>query len=81
VHDEQERGEDRQGYDVELHRSEQQQKERKEKVEEGEGGDDPFPIAGHAMQVPVNFLRNIAGINDQKLAEGNVGPEEDEGEE
>ena len=66
---------------MEFHGSKQEQKERQEKVEESQAGDNPFPTASHAMEVPVDFLWNIAGIDDEQLTKRDVGPEKHKGEE
>src|SRR5437660_8934409 len=41
-----------------------------------ESGYDPTPTAGDAMQVPLEFVRQIPGVNNEKLPERDVGPEE-----
>src|SRR3954466_16105464 len=65
---------------MEFHRAEEQQQERKEKMEEGEETDNNFPAARFAVKIPGDFRRQIAGIDDQQLPEGDISPKEHEGQ-
>src|SRR6185437_17073098 len=83
IHDVNDEKQDRQGGDgghALFDSTKQQQEKREEKVEQGNGADDGSPVAADAMPIPVEFMRQIAGINNQELAEGDVGPEQHEGQ-
>src|SRR5256885_10664005 len=47
-------------------------------MEQGDGGNHDFPASRDAMEIPIEFARNIAGIDNQQLSEGNVSPEQHE---
>src|SRR5436190_24063262 len=48
-------------------------------MECGEGGDDYFPTSGDSVQVPIDFGRKISCIDNQKLSERDIGPEQNKG--
>ena len=73
-------GNGRQPRHVLFHDAEQQKEERDEKVKQRQQPDDPFPAARNAEQIPVNFTRQIARIDNEQLGEAHVGPENDEGQ-
>ena len=60
--------------DIFFCRTKQQHKKRNEKMKHRDESGEPFPVAGDAMQIPADFVRLVAGINDQKLREGDVSP-------
>ena len=57
-----------------------QQREGDHPVEDEVEGDDDAPVAADAVQVPVDLFGQVAGPDDQELAEGEVDVEHDEGE-
>src|ERR1041385_3644209 len=63
-----------------LHRSKQEKEERQKEMEQGDRRNDDLPRTRNAVQIPFEFTRNIARINNQQLAKRNISPEKDEGQ-
>src|ERR1051326_6901617 len=79
VHQKQKRCQNGQRHHMPLDAAEQEQKEGQEEMEQCYGCDDPFPVAGDAVEIPVNFGGKIARIDNEQLAKRDVGPEQNEG--
>src|SRR5207249_9153659 len=79
VHDEQQSSKSGERRDMLLHRSEEQEEKGQKEVKQGDRRDDDLPRSGDPMQIPIELVREIAGINDEQLAEGDVGPEQNKG--
>src|SRR5205807_2412374 len=65
---------------VALDVARQQQRKRNDPVEDEVQRDDDAPVAADAVEVPVDFFRQVAGPDDEELAEGEIDVEHHEGE-
>src|SRR5580704_12492096 len=65
---------------VALDVARQQEREGDHPVEDEVEGDDDAPVSADAVEIPVDFLGQVAGPDDEELAEGEVDVEHDEGE-
>src|SRR5262245_799168 len=75
---EQNRREGSQRNDMPLHSAEQEQHEGEKKVKQAKNYHYINPTSSDAVQVPIDFTRKIASINNQQLPKRNVCPEENE---
>src|ERR1700761_9140286 len=57
----------RQNWQSPRYPSEKQRVKGHEEMKNGYPYDDPFPTARDAMQIPANFGRKVAGINNEQL--------------
>src|SRR5689334_20066115 len=49
-------------------------------MEQGQCRDDHSPTTRDAMQIPIDLMWFVAGIDNQELGKRDVGPEQNEGE-
>src|SRR5258708_16729458 len=80
AHKNQPNGHGRQDFGIALKVARKQQKERDKKVEDDHDDGHHAPLAVQARIVESDFLRQIAGPNDKKLGEIEIGPEHQESE-
>src|SRR5690242_20500471 len=58
-----------------------EKRERNQELSEEDSESEPLPPAAAALQIPRNFLREVARPDDEELRKRDIGPEDDEGEE
>src|SRR5215469_5491114 len=64
---------------VALDVTREQQRKRNEPVEDEVEGNNYAPAAAYAIEVPVDFFRQVTGPDNQELTEGKVDVQHDEG--